>query len=86
MDMTEEYEVVKIVERIVKDNTDKSLGEIKRMVKEKLRRKDQTKGKQDLEGKIAPKVGTEEIIEIITTKGLLRKDENMQGEDREEER
>ena len=56
------------------------------MVKEKLRRKDQTKGKQDLEGKIAPKVGTEEIIEIITTKGLLRKDENMQGEDREEER
>ena len=56
------------------------------MVKEELRRRDQTKGRQDLKEQMAPKVGTEEIIEIITTKGLLRKGGNVQEEDREEER
>lgn len=54
------------------------------MVKMELRRRDQTKGRQDLEEQVAPKVGTEEIIEIITTKGLLRKGKNVQEEDRGE--
>lgn len=56
------------------------------MVKEELRKRDQAKGRQDLRKQIAPKVGTEEMIEIITTKGLLRKDANVQEEDKEEER
>lgn len=86
MDINEANKVEQIIRKIVEENTDKSLDEIKRMVKEELRRRDQTKGRQDLKEQIAPKVGTEEIIEIITTKGLLRKGENVQEEDREEER
>ena len=77
-------DIEQIIKEIVEKNTDKSLDEIKRMVKMELRRRDQTKGRQDLEEQVAPKVGTEEIIEIITTKGLLRKGKNVQEEDRGE--
>lgn len=84
MDINEANKVEQIIRKIVEENTDKSLDEIKRMVKMELRRRDQTKGRQDLGEQVAPKVGTEEIIEIITTKGLLRKGGNVQEEDRGE--
>ncbi len=77
-------DIERIIKEIVEKNPDKSLDEIKRMVKMELRRIDQTKGRQDLKEQLAPKVGTEQIIEVITTKGLLRKGRNVQEEDRGE--
>ncbi len=77
-------DIERIIKEIVEKNTDKSLDEIKRMVKMELRRIDQTKGRQDLKEQLAPKVGTKEIIEVITTKGLLRKGRNVQEKDRGE--
>ena len=68
--------IEEIVERVVRENTDQPLNEIKRIVKADLRKKDE---------QTAQKVGVDTIIEIITKKKLLQKNKGRQ-EDQGEER
>lgn len=77
MNIGEEFKIEEVVEKVVKENRDKPLNEIKRIVKGKLRKKDE---------QLAQKVGIDTIIEIITTKKLLQKNKGRQEKNRGEER
>ena len=64
MNIRQEYTVKRIIKDIVINNKDKSLNELKRMVKAQLRVK--------FDEEIASKIGSEAIIEVITSEGGLK--------------
>lgn len=64
MNLRQEYAVKRIIKDTVSNNKDKSLNEIKRMVKAQIR--------LELDEQIASKVGSEAIIEVITSEGVLK--------------
>lgn len=90
MKLREKYKIERIIKEVVTENKDKTLNEIKRMVKEEIRQEEErvTLGKG-----ISSKVGIDDIIEVITTQKLLRHNqgdrmnavkENEQNKDDEE--
>ena len=71
MNLIQEYAVKRIIKETVSNNKDKSLNEIKRMVKAQIR--------EQLDEGIASKVGSETIIEVITSERVLRPDRANNG-------
>lgn len=69
MKLREKYKIERIIKEVVTENRDKTLNEIKTMVKEELRQEEERAG---LEKGLSSKVGINDIIEVITTQKLLR--------------
>lgn len=64
MNLRQEYTVKRIIRETVINNKDKSLNEIKRLVKAQIR--------VQLDEGIASKIGSEAIIEVITSERVLK--------------
>ena len=71
MNLRHEYTIKRIIKETVSNNKDKSLNEIKRMVKAQLRVK--------FDEEIASKIGSEAIIEVITSEGVLKPNRKPTG-------
>jgi len=69
MNLSQKYQVERIISQIVTCNKSKSLNELKRMIKSQIR--------LEVGPEIASEVGIDEIIEVITSKKLL-KTENVE--------
>lgn len=69
MKLREKYKIERIIKEVVTENRDKTLNEIKTMVKEELRQQEE---RATLEKGLSSKVGINDIIEVITTQKLLR--------------
>lgn len=65
MNLRQQYAVERIIRDVVTNNKDKSLNELKRMIKAQIRLK--------FDESLASQIGTDEIIEVITSEGMLRK-------------
>ena len=66
MNLSQKYQVERIIINVVTTNKDKTLNELKRLVKAKI--------EEQISLKIASEIGIEEIIEIITQNKLLKED------------
>ena len=71
MNLRQEYTIKRIIKETVINNKDKSLNEIKRLVKAQIR--------LQIDEEIASKVGSDTIIEVITSEGVLKPDRNQSG-------
>ena len=63
MNLRQEYTVRRIIKETVNNNKDKSLNEIKRLVKAQIR--------MQIDDETASKVGSEYILEVITSEKVL---------------
>lgn len=82
MNLREKYKIERIIGNIVRENKDKPLNEIKKMVKEELRQEEE---RGEWKKNISSKVGIDEIIEVIKAQRLLREEKQriVIEEDRE---
>ena len=71
MNLRQEYTVKRIIRETVINNKDKSLNEIKRLVKAQIR--------VQLDEGIASKIGSEAIIEVITSERVLKPNRETNG-------
>ena len=64
MKLYQKFRLERIIQEIVTNNKDKSLNELKRMIKAQIR--------LETSSKLASEININEIIEVITNKELLR--------------